>query len=82
MWHTDWAMTPDFIQAMTGVLIQGLQSEFPVTSKVLAAIPDQNQDYRPDSKSKTALELAWHIAATDIWFIDGVKTSKLRPADS
>ncbi|MCX6613539.1 MAG: DinB family protein [Acidobacteria bacterium] len=63
-------MTPDFIKALSGVFLQGLQSEFPVTSKVLAAVPDQNQDYRPDAKSKTAMELAWHIASVDIWFID------------
>jgi uncharacterized damage-inducible protein DinB len=63
-------MTPDFIKALSGVFLQGLQTEFPVTSKVLAAVPDQNQDYRPDAKSKTAMELAWHIASVDIWFID------------
>jgi uncharacterized damage-inducible protein DinB len=65
-------MTPDFLKALCGVFVKGLQSEFPITSKVLAAVPDQNTDYRPDAKSKTALELAWHIAATDIWFIHGI----------
>lgn len=65
-------MTPDFLKSLCGVFVQGLQTEFPVTSKVLAAVPDQNHDYRPDPKSKTAIELAWHIAATDIWFINGI----------
>jgi len=63
-------MTPDFLKALSGVFVQTLNSEFSVTSKVLAAVPDQNHDYRPDPKSKTGIELAWHIAATDIWFID------------
>ncbi len=65
-------MTPDFFKTLSGVLLQSLSSEFPVTSKVLAAIPNENLEYRPDPKSKTALELAWHIAATDIWVIDSI----------
>ncbi len=63
-------MTPEFIKALSGVFLQGLQSEFPVTSKVLASLPEGHQDYRPDPKSKTGMELAWHIASVDIWFID------------
>jgi uncharacterized damage-inducible protein DinB len=63
-------MTPEFIKALSGVFLQGLHSEFPVTSKVLKAVPEQNQEYRPDPKSKTAMELAWHIASVDVWFID------------
>ncbi len=28
--------------------------------------------YRPDEISKSALELAWHIAATEMWFLDAL----------
>jgi uncharacterized damage-inducible protein DinB len=65
-------MTPDFIKAISGVLIQGIRSEVPTTKKCLAAIPDKNHDYRPDEKSKTAMELGWHIASSDVWFIDSI----------
>jgi uncharacterized damage-inducible protein DinB len=63
-------MTPEFLKEVSGIFLQGLASEFPVTSKVLAAVPNQNLDYKPDEKSKTALDLAWHIASVDVWFLD------------
>jgi uncharacterized damage-inducible protein DinB len=39
---------------------------------VIAAVPDGKRDYRPDEKSRTAWELATHIATADIWFINAI----------
>ena len=41
------------------------EGEFPATCKVLAAVPDDKHSYRPDEKSRTAWELATHIATSD-----------------
>ncbi len=65
-------MSPDFLLALRGVFLQSFASEHPVTKKVIAAIPDENHDYRPDPKAKTAIELGWHIASVDIWFLDSI----------
>jgi uncharacterized damage-inducible protein DinB len=43
-----------------------------ITAKVLKAVPDSGRDYRPDEKSRTAWELATHLATSDIWFLDGI----------
>ena len=48
------------------------EAEFPATCQVLAAVKDDNRDYKPDAKSRTAWELATHLAYTDIWFMDSV----------
>jgi uncharacterized damage-inducible protein DinB len=48
------------------------ESEFAATCKVLGAVPDERRDYRPDEKSRTAWELASHLATGDIWFIESV----------
>jgi uncharacterized damage-inducible protein DinB len=48
------------------------EGEFPATCKVIAAVPDAKRDYRPDEKSRTAWELATHIATADIWFINAI----------
>jgi uncharacterized damage-inducible protein DinB len=48
------------------------ESEFPVTCKILAAVPDGKRDYRPDEKSRTAWELATHLATADIWFLNSI----------
>lgn len=33
---------------------------------------DARRDYKPDEKSRTAWELATHLATTDMWFLDGI----------
>jgi uncharacterized damage-inducible protein DinB len=49
-----------------------MESEFPATVKVLAAVKDDNRDYKPDAKSRTAWELATHLATSDVWFLDSI----------
>jgi uncharacterized damage-inducible protein DinB len=53
---------------MTGVLEQ----ESATTARVLAAVPDSGRDYKPDPKSRTAWELATHLAMADVWFLQSV----------
>ena len=52
------------------------EGEFPATCKVLAAVPDDKRGYRPDEKSRSAWELATHIATSDIWFVDSIEAGK------
>jgi uncharacterized damage-inducible protein DinB len=46
--------------------------EHPATLKVLAAVKEDNRDFKPDAKSRTAWDLARHIATADIWFLDSI----------
>ena len=48
------------------------EGEFPATCQVLAAVKNDNRNYKPDAKSRTAWELATHLATADIWFIDSI----------
>jgi uncharacterized damage-inducible protein DinB len=75
-------MTPEFAIALRGVFLQGLAGEFETTKKILSAVPDQNHDYKPDPKSKTAIELAWHIASVDIWFLEGIASHSFGMSDN
>jgi len=54
------------------VFLPTLENEHQVTKKVIQAIPTDKSDYRPDQISKSALELAWHIAVTEMRFLDAV----------
>jgi len=65
-------MTPEFILGYRAMMLDGLAREAEVTKKVLAAVPDDKSDYRPDPNARTAKELAWHLANTDIQFLDGI----------
>src|SRR5688572_5531378 len=49
-----------------------MEGEFPATVKVLGAVKDENRNYRPDDKSRTAWELATHLATADVWFLDSI----------
>jgi uncharacterized damage-inducible protein DinB len=40
-----------------------------VTRKVLTATPEAKRDYKPDSNSRSAIEIAYHIAASEEWFL-------------
>jgi uncharacterized damage-inducible protein DinB len=48
------------------------EHERALTQRVIAAMPAGRESYTPDAKSKTALELAWHIASTEQWLMDAV----------
>lgn len=53
-----------------------LDMEGKTTAKVLAAVPDSRRDYKPDDKSRSAWDLATHIAIGDIWFLDSIINGK------
>lgn len=69
-------MTPDFVLAYRAIMLDGIAREAENTKKVLAAVPDDKADYRPDPHARTARELATHIANSDIQFLDGIADLK------
>jgi uncharacterized damage-inducible protein DinB len=65
-------ITPEFVLGFRAVMLDGFKREAETTRKVIAAIPDAKSDYRPDPNARTAKELAWHLANTDVQFLDGI----------
>jgi uncharacterized damage-inducible protein DinB len=65
-------MTPADAKAAADMMATLWEGEFPATCQVLAAVKDDNRNYKPDPKSRTAWELATHLATADIWFIDSI----------
>jgi uncharacterized damage-inducible protein DinB len=49
-----------------------VKNEHRTTKSVLAAVPNTNLDYRPDSHAKSANELLRHIASADNFFLKSV----------
>jgi len=64
--------TPEFAQTFCAMMLDGLNNEVETTKRVLAAVPNDKRDYRPDPNARSAWELAWHLANTDIQFLDGI----------
>ena len=65
-------MTPDQAKAAADLMAAVWETEAGATAQVLAAVDKGNRDYKPDAKSRTAWELATHIATSDIWFLDSI----------
>lgn len=63
-------MNPEHAVAIRDFLAANLEMETKATKKVIAAVPDGHGDYTPDLKSMKALDLAWHIAASEVMILD------------
>jgi len=69
-------LTPEFVLGYRAMMLDGIQREAEVTKKVIAAVPDAASSYKPDPNARTAKELSWHLANTDIQFLDGIADLK------
>lgn len=65
-------MNADQAKFLADYFANMMEGEFPATCKVLAAVPDAKRQYKPDEKSRSAWELATHLALGDIWFLDAI----------
>jgi uncharacterized damage-inducible protein DinB len=65
-------MTSESAKAIADYILGQLRYESATTRKVLAAVPDQNLDYKPSEKCTPGLALAAHIAAAEAFFLQGV----------
>jgi uncharacterized damage-inducible protein DinB len=66
------SMQPEQAIFLMKLMMPALQNEHRTTKRVIEAIPSDNGDFRPDSNAKSAMELAWHIAAASERFLGGV----------
>lgn len=70
------APTPEFVAAYRAMMLDGFAREAETTKKVIAAVPDSKSEYRPDPNARTAWDLAWHLANTDVQFLDAIADQK------
>jgi uncharacterized damage-inducible protein DinB len=54
-------------------MLQAMEQEHRATRRVLSNV--QEGDWKPDPKSRSARELAWHIATSQTWFLRGIAES-------
>jgi DinB family len=65
-------LMPDQAKFILNWSLPTLKNEHQTTKRVIEAIPPDKGDYRPDSICKTALELAWHIVASEKRFFGAI----------
>jgi uncharacterized damage-inducible protein DinB len=69
-------LTPEFALGYRAMMLDGIMREAEVTKKVIAAVPDAASSYRPDPNARSAKELTWHLANSDVQFLDGIADQK------
>jgi uncharacterized damage-inducible protein DinB len=69
-------MNPEQAKFLAEHYARVIENEIPTTAKVLQAVGKGNGDYKPDPKSRSALQLARHIATADAWFVQSTLDGK------
>ena len=65
-------MNADQAKFLAEYLTGLIERESAMTAKVIEAVPDTGHAYKPDAKSRTAWELATHLATADVWFLQSI----------
>ena len=65
-------MTPEHAVVLRDFFANLMEQESKGTVKVLEAVLNERRDYRPDPKSRSAWELANHLAQSDVWFLRSI----------
>ena len=58
------------------IYLPQIRNEHKTTRRVIEAVPADNCSWKPDPTSKSALELAWHIASSECFFLNGIAAGK------
>lgn len=72
-------MSPTDCKTAAAFYIGDLEGEIPTTIRVLESVVESGQDYQPDEKSKTGIELARHIVLEDAWLLECTLDGQMKP---
>ena len=75
------SITPEQALFLLHYFLPTLRIEYEKTLRLIKAVPVDQGTYRPHPNSRSALELVWHIASADIWFLDGFLSGKFDMED-
>jgi uncharacterized damage-inducible protein DinB len=65
-------ISAEFATTSRDFALAACEREAQTTRRVIAAIPEDKKNYKPDGKAKSADELAWHIAFNDINMLESI----------
>ncbi|MBI3681347.1 MAG: DinB family protein [Acidobacteria bacterium] len=75
-------MTPEHASMLLALSSQDAENESATTRKVIAAVPVDKSSYTPHPTSMTAIDLAWHIAVSEVWFLNGIANANFPQEDA
>lgn len=75
-------ITADQAVFLLQTILPSLENEHRITTKVLKAIPADKSNYRPDPAAMSAFDLAWHIASSELSFLNSVLEGEIQMSPS
>jgi len=75
-------LSHDEAKLIAGYTLADYEREMATTRAVIAAIPLGKEDYSPDARSMNAIDLAWHIASAECWFLTSVIQGEFKAGES
>jgi uncharacterized damage-inducible protein DinB len=76
------SFTAEQAKVMADYVLADFDNEVAASKRVIAAIPAGKEGYAPDPRSMTALDLAWHIARTEPFFLNSVSAGEFVRGDN
>src|SRR4249920_3243793 len=70
-------LTPEHAAILLKSELRALETEHDVTRRVIAAIPADKSDFRPDAVSKSAFDLAWHLVSSEHAFLEAAAAGRV-----
>lgn len=75
-------LTAEQAKTIADYTLADYEQERAATKRVIGAIPVSGLGYTPDAKSMTALDLAWHVASADWFFLNSVSEGQFSAGES
>jgi len=69
-------MTPETAQSLADLFLATARFESAITTRIMKAAPAGQENYRPHQNSRSTIELVWHMASSEIWFLDSFHLGK------
>ena len=66
------SFTPEFAIALRDLMTGKIEREGPATRRVIGSVPEDKKNYKPHENSRSAWDLALHLAQSDVWFLNAV----------
>lgn len=76
------SLTAEQAKTIAEYTLHDYENERAPTKRVIAAIPAGQESYSPSPKCMSSLDLAWHLASSELFFLNGVSTGQFQAGES
>lgn len=70
------SLTAEQAKTIADYTLSDYEQERARTSSVIGAVPAGQESYAPSGKCTKSLDLAWHVASSELFFLDGISSGQ------